>query len=89
MSPHIYSGAKSAVARALHGSMAAWQQAYRHWGIDTHDIALLYQQLACLVAELAHLVLGDGPTCAKLCDGSVEIAAADAHGAGAAHRWWW
>jgi hypothetical protein len=52
---------------------------YRHWRIDTHDIALLDQQLARLVAQLAHLVLGYGSACAQLCDGPVEVTTTDAH----------
>jgi hypothetical protein len=54
-------------------------ETYRDWRIDTHDIALFYQQFARLVAQLAHLILSYGPTCAQLCDGLIEIATADAH----------
>jgi hypothetical protein len=53
-----------------------------HGRIDADDVALLDQQLARLVAQLAHLVLGDGPARAQLLDRLVEVAAACAHGAG-------
>ena len=54
--------------------------AYRDRRVDAHDIALLDQQLARLIAQFAHLVLRYRPACAQLCDGPVEVAAADAHG---------
>lgn len=56
--------------------------AYCHGRIDADDIALLDQQLARLVAQLADLVLGDGPARAQLLDRLVEVAAACAHGGG-------
>jgi hypothetical protein len=55
---------------------------YCHGGVYADDIALLDQQLARLVAQFAHLVLGDGPAGAQLLDRLVEVAAADAHGRG-------
>lgn len=56
--------------------------AYCNRRIDADDVALLDQQLARLVAQLADLVLGDGPARAQLLDRLVEVAAACAHGGG-------
>ena len=64
------------------GAAAGSKVSYCHGGVHADDIALLDQQLARLVAQLAHLVLGDGPAGAQLLDRLVEVAAADAHGRG-------
>lgn len=45
-------------------------KAYRHGRIDSDDIALFYEQLAGLVAQLSNLVLWDGTARAELLDGS-------------------
>lgn len=50
-----------------------FQGPYRHRRIDAHDVALLYQQLTCLVAELSDLVFGDRTTCAELLNGSASV----------------
>jgi len=42
--------------------------AYRHGRVDANHVALFDQQLARLVAQLAHLVLGDWPARAELLD---------------------
>lgn len=64
------------------GTAAGSRISYCHGGVHADDITLLDQQLARLVAQLAHLVLGDGPAGAQLLDRLVEVAAADAHGRG-------
>lgn len=74
MSPHIWTRISS---RA--GGQATATATYRHRRIHSDDIALLNQKLARLVAELADLILGDGPAGAQLLDGLVEVAAAYAH----------
>ncbi|KAJ4990519.1 hypothetical protein SVAN01_03966 [Stagonosporopsis vannaccii] len=76
MSPHICRGISS-------GARPRGRAAYRHGRVDADHIALLDQQLARLVAQLAHLVLRDRPTGAQLLDRLVEVAAADAHCGGA------
>ena len=64
------------------GAAAGSKVSYCDGGVHADDIALLDQQLARLVAQLAHLVLGNGPAGAQLLDRLVEVAAADAHGRG-------
>lgn len=46
---------------------------YRHWSIHTRYIALFYEQLAGLEAQLFDIALGDWPTTPQLLNLLVEI----------------
>ena len=74
MSPHIWSRVSSRASLAQQ-NMAT----YCHGRIHSNNIALLDQQLARLVAQLADLVLRYGAAGAQLLDGLVEVTAAYAH----------
>lgn len=71
MSPHICRNCAISWAHET-----ACVVAYRHWRIDAHHIALLNEQLACLVTQLSNLILGNGTACAELLNGSVMAVSA-------------
>ena len=77
MSPHIWSRVSS---RASHTQQNT--ATYCHGRVHADNIALLDQQLARLVAQLADLVLRYGATGAQLLDGLVEVTTAYAHRGG-------
>jgi len=48
---------------------------YCYWRVDSDHVALLYEELACLVAYFADLVLGDRSAGAQLFNSPVELSA--------------